>query len=407
VKKVYVVAVFLLAGLSAKPALADGGVIQGQLKNGTADGAVPADMTVILHIVADGDRVERRQAATDGDGRYRFEGLDTASTVKYLPVVEYGGAMYYTRPLSLAEQANQTADITVYDSTNSDESILYERANLLVRGISAARMDVMEMGAVTNAGDRTYIGPNAPPGAPRPTLNFSIPPGATEVAPQLGFAPGDISPTPDGFTIASPILPGRHQLAFSYSLPFSMDRLQVNKRLEYPTVSFNVYVPDTGLRIESPQLVPQGQTDFGGQKFLLYSAQNLRRGTELGIQVGGLPVAREAGTGRLAWPILLAGSSALLIGLAVTYRRRLTTKLPPMSQAATVADGPRAPHDNGHAGPSYADLQRMQLLLTVARLDERYERGELPEEQYRREREVGKRQLLTHRQSREAAPVGE
>src|SRR5215218_811493 len=155
----------------ARPAVAAGdGLIEGSVKNGTRDAGVPVGQTVVLHIVGDDDRVERRQVTTDPEGHYRFEGLETAPGMRYLPVVEYQGAPYFPRPLMLAEQPRQTAGITVYEATSGDQWIAYERANLLDQNVGPSRLDIMEMGAVANVGDRTYVGSEAPPGAPRPTL---------------------------------------------------------------------------------------------------------------------------------------------------------------------------------------------------------------------------------------------
>jgi hypothetical protein len=321
-----VLALVLTSALPATPVLATGhGVVEGQVQNATPDGASPAELTVVLHIVSEGDRVERRQATTDSDGRYRFEGLDTGTGTRYLPLVEYQGAAYFPRPISLAEPASgarQSADITVYEATSSDQWIAHERANLLVQNVAPGRIELLEMGSLANVGERTYIGPDAPAGGERQTLRFSVPAGASDLAPQAGFGPNDISATPGGFAISSPVWPGRHQFAYSYSLPVSTERLQIGKRLEYPTVAFNLYVPDVGLRVDSPQLRPRGQTELGGQKLLLYSAENLPRGTELRLQLSGLPSAPGSAAAGLAWPILGLGSAALLGGLGLAYRRR-------------------------------------------------------------------------------------
>jgi hypothetical protein len=321
-----VLALLFASVLPTAPALATGhGVIEGQIQNATPNGASPAGLTVTLHIVSEGDRIERRQATADSDGRYRFVGLDTGTGTKYLQLVEYQGAAYFPRPISLAEPASggrQSFDITVYEATSSDQWIAHERANLLVQNVAPGRIELLEMGSLANVGDRTYVGPDAPLGGERQTLRFSLPAGASDLAPQAGFSPNDISATPDGFAITSPIWPGRHQFAYSYSLPLSTERLQIGKRLEYPTVAFNLYVPDAGLKVDSPQLRPRGQTDMGGQKLLLYSAENLPRGTELRLQLSGLPSAPGSAAAGLAWPILGLGSAALLGGLGLAYRRR-------------------------------------------------------------------------------------
>ena len=381
--------------LARPAAAATDGVIEGQVRNGTPESAAPAGLSITLHVL-DGDKVERRQATTDGDGRYRFEGLDTSPGPKYLPVVEYRGATYYPRPLSFTDPASAaplTADITVYEPTGSDQWVAFERANLLVQGVEPDRLDLMEMGSLANVGDRTYVGAEASPGSPRPTLRFSVPSGAVNLAPQFGFAPNDFSPDPAGFSIASPVVPGRHQLAFSYSLPVTDGRIRLEKRLDYPTMSFNLYVPDVGLQVDTSLLEPQGPADFGGQKYLVYTAQNLARGAELSIKIGGLP-SSAAGDGlgaQPAWPLLGVASLVLLAGLAVAYRRRPAAQSNiegPGRNGRTLDLGPRT-------SDTPAELQRTQLLLSLARLDERYERGELPDPQYRREREAGKRQLLT------------
>ena len=124
----------------APPVQAAGeGVIEGQIGNGTANASPPGGILVVLHIVADDSRVERRQVTADVEARYRFEGLDIAPNLKYLPVVEYQGATYYSRPITLADQPRQAADFTVYESTSSDQWIAYERSNLLIQRVAPGR----------------------------------------------------------------------------------------------------------------------------------------------------------------------------------------------------------------------------------------------------------------------------
>jgi hypothetical protein len=276
---------------------------------------------VKVHVLREGGRVELRQTTADAEGRYRLEGLDTAGDLQYLPVVEYQGGLYFATPLKLADESRRTADITVYEATQSDQWIAFESSNLLVQNVAPARLEVMEMGAVANVGDRTYVGLEAP-GEPRTTLRFSVPAGAREVEPQFGFLLNDLTPAPNGFLVGGAVPPGRHQLAYRYSLAPRSERLEVSRRLDYPTMSFNLYVPDIGLQVTAPQLQPQGAADFGGRRFLLYSGQNLPRGTEVKVVFSGLPVAAGAAAEMLTWPLLGSGSAVLLGGLALAYRRR-------------------------------------------------------------------------------------
>lgn len=300
---------------------ASDGVIEGQISNATREGPQPAGVPVNVHVLRDGERVELRPTVADAGGRYRLDGLETAGNLQYLAVVEYQGGLYFAAPLKLAEEHRKTADITVYEATSSDQWIAFERANLLVQNVAPARLEVMEMGAVANVGDRTYVG-QGPSGEARSTLRFSVPAGARELEPQFGFLLNDLTPTPKGFLVGGPVPPGRHQLAYRYNLPSRSDRLEVSKLLDYPTMSFNLYVPDIGVQVTSPQLQPQGQADFGGRRFLLFTAQNLPRGTELKIVFNGLPTPGGSLAEMLTWPLLGVGSAVMLAGIGLVYRRR-------------------------------------------------------------------------------------
>jgi hypothetical protein len=367
-----------LAGLARTAAAQAAGVVDGQVRNATAGAPPPAGLPVMLHIVGEGDQVQRRQTVTDQDGLFSFGELDPAAGLKYLPTVEYQGALYFDQVLTLVDEPHQTASITIYEGTTSDQLIAFERTNLLVQNIAPNRLDLMEMGSIANIGDRTYLGQDPGPARSRATLDFAVPPGAVDVALQAGFRAEDLITTPTGFSLSSPVVPGRHQVAYSYSLPYGADRLVISKRLTYPAASFTLYVPDVGLRVSSAQLESRGPTELGGQKFLLFGAQNLPRGTELRVELTNLPSTAGSVAEQLGPPVLAAGSLLLLVGLGMVYLRRRA--------AQNLADGSLA--------PARAERERMQSLLTLASLDERFEQGELPEAEYRREREAEKQRLL-------------
>jgi 5-hydroxyisourate hydrolase-like protein (transthyretin family) len=371
-------ALYLVCGVAPGRASADAaGTLAGQVQNATAGAPAPVGIPVTLHIVGEGDQVQRRDTTTDQDGRFSFSGLDVSAGLKYLPTVDYQGTLYFDRVVSLADQPEQTVAITVYEGTTTDQLIAFERSNLLVQNIAPNRLDLMEMGSVANLGDRTYVGAEPAAGAARATLLVAVPPGAVDLAPQAGIRPTDLTSTPTGFALNSPILPGRHQLAFSYSLPYSSDRLIISKRLTYPAASFTLYLPDVGLQVNSPQLEAGGQTELGGQKFLQFSGQNLPRGTELWIELANLPTSGSSAVDRLTAPMLAVGGLALLAGVALVGCRRLTV------------DPPSA----GGRVPARAELDRLQVLLTLASLDERFDQGELDEAAYHREREAEKQRL--------------
>src|SRR6185436_18086727 len=92
----------------------------------------------------------------------------------------------------------QQTQITVYESTPIAEGLSFERLNMLVVDVTPTAMSIMEMGAVTNASDKTFAADPQATGSAR-TLRFALPPGATDVAPQAGLPQDSLESTPDGF----------------------------------------------------------------------------------------------------------------------------------------------------------------------------------------------------------------
>ena len=64
------------------------------------------------------------------------------------------------QPFQLQDQSTYQADITVYDATTADDAIQLERLNLLVMGADQGIVQLMEMGALVNNGDRTFVTAN-------------------------------------------------------------------------------------------------------------------------------------------------------------------------------------------------------------------------------------------------------
>lgn len=361
-------------------AMADaGGRIDGRLTNGTIGASPPANLPVILHVFQDQARVGERVATTDDLGNFVFENLEAGPRFVYFPVVEYGGVTYPApKPIELGDAPAEAVDIRVFEPTEADDTVTFDRANMLILEVAPQSLTVMEMGAVLNKGDRAYVG-GAEPDGRRPTLRFSLPSGATQVTPQAGLSANALEGTPDGFISTSPILPGRQELAFSYRIPIASSSLDINRHQELPTSSFNLLVPDTGLTVSSPQLRPLGSNELGGQRYQVYSAQALPRGSQISIRLAGLP---SAGAWAQQLGMLIAGSSAATLGVAafVAVRRR----------RGTHAKHRTSEQVQGTAG----DREHLALVRVLAELDERYSAGEIGADQYRAERQRGKARLV-------------
>ena len=387
-------ALFLLL-VSALPAVADpnDGSVSGQLVNRSAGGGSPAGTPVIL--IAFGRKEQKplgqMTTQTDTDGRYAFNGLDRDPNVAYITLARYQGVNYPTdQPFLLQDTAAQQADIDIYESTNADDALQLERLNLLMLGANQGVMQFMEMGALVNTGDRTFVTANPQDQQLAHAVKLALPNGALGVQMQTGFTDDDVIPGLGGVQITSPIPPGRHEFAMSFQLPYNGSSADVSMQMPYLTQSYSVYVPDTGVKLDTSSLSSSGSTQMGGRSYALYSASNIARSTMIGAQLSGLSATGATGPSQLALislgvVLFILGGGVLLFG----------------SRFRTVA----APTP---LGPP-PDQERLELVVRLAALDERFAQGEITQAAYERERDRGKQRLrelaLAERATTAATPT--
>jgi hypothetical protein len=374
----------LVAGACLALALADSaaaapldGVVTGQVTNGTAGAAVPVGDAVTLVVFSRQAQniVDQKSAVVDDAGRYTFSGLDRDPNLVYFAFVRHGGVSYpIAQPLQLQDQPSQQADIRVFETTNVDDAIRFERLNLIVVGVQPGLLQVMQMGAVNNTGDRTFVTENPQDQALARGLQFALPKGALGAHFQAGFTDRDVAPAFGGLQVTSPVTPGQHEFALAYQVPYSGSDADLSLQLPYAVGSFTLYLPQNGPRLGGgPPLAQQPPAQLGGQTYQVYAAQNLGRSTSLGAQLAGLPSNGGLSSTQVALVGLGVAAFVLGGGLLLFGARR---------------GQPRR--------PSAAELEeeRLQLVVRLAALDERFAAGAIGAGDYAAERERGKQRLV-------------
>jgi len=390
-----VAALVLWAFTSAASVLAapNDGSVSGQVVNKSNGGASTAGATVIL--VSFGRKEQaplgQQTVQADPDGHYEFTGLDRDQNVVYLTASKFQNVTYPAdQPFQLSDQQNLQADISVYDATTADDSIQLESLNLLVMGADQGLVQMMEMGALLNNSDRTFVTANPQDQQLANAVKFALPRGALGVQMQAGFSDQDVIPGIGGVQVTSPILPGRHQFALSFQVPYSNGSdVDVAIQVPYPTSSFSMYLPDGGIKLQGSSLNPGGPTQLGGQTYSLYSASNLGKATMIAGQLGGLGGAVGLGGNQLA--LISLGVVLFVIGGGVVlFGGRLRGQVV----------GARRQTD------ATSEQERLELVVRMAALDERYAAGEVSDADYTAERERGKQRLreLTLARRQMAAP---
>jgi hypothetical protein len=374
--------VALLMGwfLVATPVSADpmDGTVTGTVTSGTAGGTLPAGDAVTLVIFSRKDQalVDQRTTPIDANGQYQFTGLDRDPNFVYFTLVHHDDVTYPTaQPFQLQDAPSKQADIQVFDTTQTDDGIQLPRLNLLIAGVQPGMLQMMQMGAVANSGDRTFVTPDPQDQALAHGLQFGLPKGAMGAQFQTGFANTDIISALGGLQVTSPVLPGQHEFALAFQVPYNGSDADLSIQVPYSVGALSIYVPAGGPQLSSSQLTPGSIAQMGNQSYQLYTAQNVNKGTMLTAKVSGLPSNGGLSPTQLAFIGLGAALFVLGAGILIFGTRR--AQLP--ARPTRLAD---------------LEEERLQLVVRLAALDERFAAGGMPPGAYAAERERGKQRLV-------------
>jgi hypothetical protein len=374
--------VLLLVLISVSPvsAASNDGSISGQVVNKTAAGSPLGGTSVRL--VTFGRKEEaplgQRTTQSDADGRYTFNELERDVNLVYVPFVRYADVNYRPDELAqLSDQATWQLDIDVYESTADDRAIELERLNVLFLGTEQGMLHFMEMGALLNTGDRTFVTANPQDAALAHAIRLPLPPGALGIQMQAGFTNQELTSGVDGVQVTSPMLPGRHEFALSFQMPQTSSSADVTLQMPYPTATYNVYLPETGVRLNTTGLADGGAMVLGDQSYKVYRASNLPRAAIVSgrIELSGLSPGPTTDPIQLAL-LSLAVVLFVLGGGAVLFVR---------SARRT------APHTR-NGGPDLAQ-ERLDLVVQIAVLDERFAAGEISYVEHQEQRRLAKQRL--------------
>jgi len=364
-----------LALFLALPALAAGpGVLEGKVVNKTPGGGPVGGIEVTLNTYQGQGQGQAQQAPvkarTDANGAFQFTSLNTEASYGYDVTLNYQEADYTSERVSFKEGVTTLAlEVPVYESTDNPQFLKVVRSHTVV-SLQGKGIAVLEMISLENTGDRTYVGKDiVTPDGRKETLRFPLPRGAGTITPELGFMECCIVNQPGVLLDTMAVPPGTREVAFSY--PASGNKVQFQKPVAFPTESFTLLVQDMGAQVEAPGLTPGEPLVIGQASFARYDGLNLAPGQTLSFAVSGLPGPGLAAS--LRWVLVVALVGALGSALVYALRRR----------PAPVKTAPQS---------------RQELLLAIARLDEAFEAGQVPEAQYRQQRAQKMARLLKQQQ---------
>ncbi|MBI2855629.1 MAG: hypothetical protein HYX93_02145 [Chloroflexi bacterium] len=356
-------------------------VIEGRVVNGTEGADVPHDLTISLDVLQAGQRVEGMETVTDAGGRFTFGEVRSEEDFLYIISTEYAGAPYMVQgALSVLQEP---VELAVYESTGSTET-LHVRGHTLVVNAADSRdrvMNSLELVTLENSGDRTFV-PDIARDGPMSLLRFSLPDGATALDVQSSLSGGQLIQVDVGFAISAPVPPGSHEIIYAYRSPYDGGKKSFSHSFPFGADTFRVLVLDGVGKARGPGLELMEPLVLGERGYQRLEAHDLGAGTALTVELFGLP--RPSLWQR--WTDIVSGKGFARVVIPATFGLAL---LALMSYVLTRQNRTTVAYQG--ALPSG---QRSELLEAMAQMDDRFQRGELEEEDYIRERQALKERLL-------------
>jgi len=374
IKRIALLVVIFTLSLSASAAAAEpgGGIIEGQIINRTEGGSSVADQDITLKTYLDDTEMDAITTKTDNEGYFVFNGLPTESGYSYEVVLVFQLAEYYSEWLSFNEgKTTKSVEVTVYDSTTSDEAIKVEMAHTIIY-VGLDSLKFMEYFLFVNETDRTYIGSGgAATVEGRETLRFSLPKEAIEPQITLGLMECCITGSEEGFIDTMPIFPGSKEVAYSYIVNYNSATYTFLRNMNYPTTRYDLLFQGESIEVTGDQLAAEEPMDIEDTRFKHLSGSDFAPGDILEAKLSGLP--QTGNQGAILWVVLTL--VMLGTGFSFVYLMRKRKLQPVVSE-----DG--------------LSQQRQRLLVELAHLDDEFEAGKIPEKSYRQLRPAKKAQLV-------------
>ena len=267
--------------------------VTGTVVNGTQGGDAPAGITVLLHRFGAGSgSVDTYEETTDADGAFRFHGVPALSDGDSLALAVDYGETRYTEVLSRSDIAESVA-LTVYEFTRDVGVVVTTEQSIIVAGIDSAtrRMAAVQLFTLENRSDTT-LAPDlsAPPMIGQFSfLRFSLPPAATDLDVSTNLVGGEVIPVGTGFAITAPVPPGRHQVSFTFTVPYEGNGVEWRDNTLQGAESLQLLIPAEFGNIGVGGLTPGDGFSVGEVTYRAWGADSLEPGEGVSITLSGLP----------------------------------------------------------------------------------------------------------------------
>lgn len=364
----FVLLLVLLAAAPAARAQAPAPApLAGTVKNGTSGASVPAGLTVTAHELDAGATKEiASSTVTVGpNGAWSVSDLPSNPGDRFAITADYQGVTYVT------EGHPPTATVlSIYETTTDPTVLSVPSETLTVLTGKGDTFNVIQVMAVRNSSDKTYVGAPDPAGSGlRQTVELPAPTGFSQFSPGPGIT-GQLSTGPDGMPMSSdPVNPGTTSLTYFYDVTVARSGWPLSRPVIYPTGREEILLAN-GLSLTGPGLHHKKTVTIQKKPYADFEGGALAPGTTLSASITYTSSNSLTLWVSLAFLLVLAVGSAL--GFPRLFRWAKASK---------------------PAKPGLEEPTRESIVEEIAALDEAHEAGEVEDDAYASRRKSLKKRL--------------
>jgi hypothetical protein len=306
-------------------------------------------------------------ASVNTDGSYVFRDIAVPLERAFLLFTTWEDVEYQSDPLIIStSSAEYPLSINVFGSTNDPKSLQFDQVHLIFGVPSQESIPVTGLFVVTNTGEKAIK--VATDGTSVPFIN--LPEAASDVKFQLSQSSAELMIAAGGFAM----LPGvdrQYGFIASFNLPYKKS-LKYDQTFSLDVSSLTVFIPQ-GMRLKSEQLTESDTQVIQSQTYQKYQSDDQGLGSSLSLKLSGAP----GGTSGLKFDrqtLVLIGIGVvglLLVGVGgylFYFDRARAKKQLEMVEAEIEPESPAE--------------DREALMDAILSLDDQFEAGTIPENEY-------------------------
>jgi len=311
----------LFLTVPALNSLAQNATFAGRLLDGSRDSSGVAGATVTLQFfTAEHPPRDLATQTTGGNGAFSFRFTAPDSGASCIAMVEHQGVRYYSDQDELRANSAVRHDIVQYDSTQDSRGISVLMHHIIIQD-QGESLSLRETRVLNNPANHTILNALADGHETGALLKITLPPWAQHITPMAGQFGTELQVHGNLVYDTGVFQPGNRQISFTYELPWKGDRATLAVQVDQPTRSLDLFLPQSGFRLEGSGVSDLGPFTIRGTSYQRYGVDNAMPGSRLQLQVVRLSTPPQ----ELPPWLTLAATAALLVfgvSLARVYTRR-------------------------------------------------------------------------------------